>query len=170
MRVLAIDPGFSAGWAIADNLKVVDLGKISSKSSLSTPKRIQQIYDGITEVIKRYPDIQKIAIEDQFAGRNRKTLKIISWVVGAIALAAVQQDKSCIKYAPSQVKKALTGHGGSDKPQVVDAVLEIYKDQAIATNALASKKTKGASKIDDIADALALIYTFFTIPDECQNF
>ncbi len=171
MLVLAIDPGYTTGWAVLDNLKVIALGKIKAKASLSTPARIKIIHDGISEVLKQHSGIKHVVIENQFQRRNTKTLMILSRVVGAILAAVANHGiENIFWYAPTTVKQTVTGHGGADKKIMVDYICQIFKHQHIVAETLQTKKVKGAAKIDDIADALALAYTYYTVPDQCNAY
>lgn len=165
MRVLAIDPGLNTGWAIADNLNIIGAGKIKAKASLSLEQKLKQLHDGVSNLFTEYPGIKVMVIEDQFLGKNVKTIKSLSRTVGVILLAAAQYGVRCCFYPPSLIKQATTSHGGADKEDVISAIGLIYKGNPIVENVLSK------AKIDnDITDAMALIYTFYVNPDEASSF
>lgn len=150
MRVLGIDPGIGRlGWGVIDNVK----GKITSvaydcfetPSTMDVPKRLEQIYIHMLEIIELYqPD--ELGIEDLFFSNNAKTAFVVGQARGVVLLAAAQKNLSIGVYTPLQVKSAVTGYGKAEKRQVGEMVKILLK-------------LKSVPKPDDTADALAIAIT-----------
>ena len=59
MRILGIDPGYAIlGWGIIDlvgnRFSVVDYGAVLTDTSMDMPARLQALYNGLTDIIKKY--------------------------------------------------------------------------------------------------------------------
>jgi crossover junction endodeoxyribonuclease RuvC len=147
MRILGIDPGIGrCGWGIVDyqgsKLKVQGHGCIETSSKKETPKRLQEIYSEIENLIKTYKP-ETMAIEELFFNTNAKTAFVVGQARGVILLAASQSKLDIAIYTPLQVKMALTGYGRAEKPQVGKMVKTLLN-------------LKEIPKPDDTADALAV--------------
>ncbi len=147
MRVLGIDPGTATvGWAIVENMKgttvAIAYGHISTSKDLALEKRLQEIRDDVTEIVKEYkPDAA--ALEELFFFNNQKTAISVAQSRGALLLTLADFGLSIAGYTPLEVKQALTGYGKADKQQVQRMAKEILHLKAIP-------------KPDDVADALAI--------------
>jgi len=148
---MGIDCGIAiTGWAVIDNshnkykqkLKIVDYGIISTKSSLEIPRRLNILYEEITEVIDNYkPNFT--AIESLFYFKNKKTVINVAQARGVVLLACAQNNIKTYDYTPLQVKQALTGYGKASKEQMKKMIKLVFK-------------LKEIPKQDDAADALAI--------------
>jgi len=131
-RVLGIDPGTNVtGFGLIDvndsSIVHVINGSIRTESNLSFPSRLQQIYLGVLDIIKRYrPTV--MAIEDVFHANNAKSALKLGHSRGAAILAAVNSGVSIESYSPLEVKKAVVGFGRAQKEQVqrmVQVILQL---------------------------------------------
>lgn len=146
MIILGIDPGTAiVGWGIIDKqgnrYKTIDFGYITTSPKEEDWHRLNTIYDGIEELIKKFQP-QQVAVESLFYFKNQKTVMKVSQSRGAILVAAQKQNKIIREFTPLQIKQALTSYGRADKSQMQTMV----------------KKILGLDKIpkpDDAADALA---------------
>lgn len=144
MRILGIDPStVNSGWALMQGDKVIVYGAISPPKKLSEEKKIMYTYNELISLIHKYkPD--QIACEDQYGRLNTKTLKVLSRLVGGIMLACAEHDTPITLIYPSHVKKVFTGRGNASKQDMVEKAKKfIHKEVS-----------------DDIADAVAVAYTF----------
>ncbi|MCL2548642.1 MAG: crossover junction endodeoxyribonuclease RuvC [Symbiobacteriaceae bacterium] len=147
VRVMGIDPGLAiAGFAILEgdsqHMRALHYGSIETKSNLTLPCRLRQLYDAVTELIREFCP-QELAVEDLFFNRNVTTAFTVGQARGVFLLAAEQQGLIYYQYTPAQVKQAVTGYGRADKPQIQQMVKVLLGLPAVP-------------KPDDTADALAI--------------
>ncbi|MBQ3180470.1 MAG: crossover junction endodeoxyribonuclease RuvC [Firmicutes bacterium] len=147
MRILGIDPGTGiTGWGVIEKnynqLTVIDYGCIRTEANSLNQKRLCDIYDGISLLLREYqPD--EMAIEELFYNRNTTTVISVGQARGVLILAAAQQGIPVYEYTPLQIKQAVTGYGRAEKKQVQYMVTNLLKLQAVP-------------RPDDAADALAV--------------
>lgn len=147
MRTIGIDPGTAImGWGVVDSvggqLKLVDVGVLTTPAGMPQPRRLLLIYDGLRELLERHkPDAA--AIEELFFGKNVNTAITVGQARGVALLALAQAGVSIHEYKPTVVKQAVSGYGGADKRQMQEMVR--------ITLGLAA-----APRPDDAADALAI--------------
>mgnify|MGYP006277018637 CR=1 FL=1 len=142
-RILGIDPGSRiTGYGVIETtpagLKYIASGCIRTQSD-DMPYRLQQIFNGISEIIDLYqPD--QMAIEQIFMHKNADSALKLGMARGAAICATMQQSISVSEYAARQVKQALVGKGNADKTQVqhmVKVLLSIQGEMQIdASDAL----------------------------------
>jgi len=126
-RILGIDPGLNiSGYGVlsveGSSVSLVEAGVVRSVRSQDFGKRLQSIFDGITEVIQSLePDC--IGLEELYSHYERpKTAIIMGHARGVICLAAAKSELPVCGYSATQVKKVLTGNGRAPKSQVQLAV------------------------------------------------
>ncbi|MCI0339917.1 MAG: crossover junction endodeoxyribonuclease RuvC [Planctomycetales bacterium] len=126
MRVLGIDPGtirvgFGVVEAGASTYRAVAFGVVASASTAPLPERLRRIHAGLTRVIARTgPDL--VAIEDAFSGINPHAALRIGEGRGVALLCAGEARLPVFSYAPTEVKRAVTGGGGARKASVARMV------------------------------------------------
>lgn len=122
LRVLGIDPGLRCtGYGLIDfagsKIRVIQYGAIRTNADNPFPRRIQTVYDDISEVIQQYePD--EFAIEEAFYSKNAKTALQLGHVRGVAMLAAMHYTLPVTEYSAKKIKMAITGRGGATKEQV----------------------------------------------------
>lgn len=147
MRILGIDPGTGiTGWGVIEKnynqLSVIDYGCIRTEANSLNQKRLCEIFDGMSLLLREFqPD--EMAIEELFFNRNSTTVISVGQARGVLVLAAAQRGIPVYEYTPLQIKQAVTGYGRADKKQVQYMVTSILKLQAVP-------------RPDDAADALAV--------------
>ena len=153
MRVLGIDPGlrvagygcieFSANTGIPT---LVEGGAIKLNTKESVSLRLVQLYNDITEVIEELqPEL--LAVETIFTHeRQVATATILGYARGVILLAGEQASLPLVEFAPTEIKKSVTGSGRASKEQVQLAVAHTLKLQE-------------PPKPSDVSDALAIALT-----------
>ncbi len=131
MRVLGIDPGLRCtGYGVVEfkgsKSKVIQFGTIKTDATNSFARRLQTVYDDISEVIQIYsPD--EFAIEEAFYSKNARTALQLGHVRGVAMLAAVHEDMPVTEYSAKKIKMAITGRGSATKQQVQYMVTHILK-------------------------------------------
>lgn len=152
MRILGIDPGTATtGFGVLDVLggdkyKVLDYGLIETTKDQVHGRRLELIYEGISNLIKKHsPDV--VAIERLFFATNALTAIAVGQAIGVIKLAIHRHNVPVFDYAPMQVKLYVGGSGKADKKQMKLMIKKLLKVKAVK-----GKK----SHFDDTADALAL--------------
>ncbi|RYF28892.1 MAG: crossover junction endodeoxyribonuclease RuvC [Chloroflexi bacterium] len=150
MRIIGIDPGTGIlGFGVVDvvrgKAKMVTAGVITTPAHTPIDVRLEDIYDGLTEIIaETKPEI--MSIEKLFFGQNVTTAMSVAQARGVAMLAGRKGALPIAEYTPMQIKQTLTGYGKADKKQVQEMV-RIH---------LGLTETP---KPDDCADALAAAIT-----------
>lgn len=146
MRIIGIDPGTGIlGFGVIDakngQTKMVDAGVITTPAHTPLPDRLEEIYNGLTEIIAATnPEV--MAIEKLFFAQNVTTAMSVSHARGVAMLTGKQANLAIEEYTPLQIKQTITGYGKAGKKQVQ----EMVRIQLGLTE---------VPKPDDCADALA---------------
>ena len=116
MRILGVDCGLSeTGYAVLSDGNIISTGIIRTDKRESLADRINVIYMGIKNVVRRErPEIS--IIESLYSGKNLKTLISLSHARGSILLAT--HNTHIYEISPAEVKKTITGNGRASKQQV----------------------------------------------------
>lgn len=155
MRILGIDPGTGIlGFGVVDSdngrLKLVDAGVITTPAKTPHDERLEEIFNGLTEIIAASrPD--QVSVEKLFFTKNITTAMTVAEARGVALLVARKAKLPIYEYTPNQIKQTLTGYGKADKKQMQEMVrLQL--------------NLKEIPKPDDAADALAAAITHaFTV-------
>jgi crossover junction endodeoxyribonuclease RuvC len=150
--VLGIDPGTATtGYGVvkADHIgtmSLIECGVIRTRSRDPLPSRLQEIYEGVCELIHTHnPDA--LSVEDIFYAHNVRTTVVLGHARGVILLAAKQAEVAIFEYPPATIKKAVVGTGSATKDQV----------QFMLTRLL---RLKSAPQPSDAADGVAAALTY----------
>jgi crossover junction endodeoxyribonuclease RuvC len=148
MRVLGVDPGLTrCGVGIVDidptrRATLVAVTVIHTSPELALEKRLLVIGDSIATLLDEHrPDA--VALERVFAQHNVRTVMGTAQASGVVLHAAAARGLTVTLHTPTEVKAAVTGHGGAEKKQVTAMVQRILRLDAPPRPA-------------DAADALAL--------------
>ena len=147
MLALGIDPGTAiCDYGLVEmkgnRLYAVDFGVITTSPELRAEARLEIIFDGVNNLIKKYqPSI--MGVEQLFFNKNVTTAIAVGQARGVVLLAAAQNNIPCCEFTPLQVKQAVVGYGKATKQQV------IYMAQHILNIPYRPQP-------DDAADALAI--------------
>lgn len=151
MRIIGIDPGTGIlGFGVIDvhngAAKMVTAGVITTPAHTPIDVRLEDIYDGLTEIISETkPEV--MSIEKLFFGQNVTTAMSVAQARGVAMLAGRKGKLPIAEYTPMQIKQTLTGYGKADKKQVQEMVRMHLG-------------LKDVPKPDDCADALAAAITY----------
>ncbi|MCA9230770.1 MAG: crossover junction endodeoxyribonuclease RuvC [Planctomycetales bacterium] len=155
MKILGIDPGLNTtGYGVLEIVqgqpRLVEAGIVRGKSRGSLVSRIQEIHDGVADVIEALrPDI--MALEKLYSHYDRPTTAILmGHARGVICLAAAKAGIEVEDYAATQVKKTLTNNGRAPKWQMQ---LAIQRELNLAT----------LPEPADVADALAIAFCHYCV-------
>jgi len=150
MRIIGIDPGTGIlGFGVVDVIKgkarMVTAGVITTPAHTPIDERLEEIFDGLTEIIaETKPEV--MSIEQLFFARNVTTAISVAQARGVAMLTGRRAKLPIAEYTPMQIKQTLTGYGKADKKQVQEMV-RIHLG------------LKDVPKPDDCADALAAAIT-----------
>ena len=147
MVILGIDPGYAiVGYGVVrmqqNRYQPLEHGAIVTKAGEDFNRRLEIIYDAVTEVLEKWKP-EALAIEKLFFQNNQKTAIQVAEARGVILLAAQKKQVPVFEYTPLQVKQAVTGYGQAQKPQVMEMTRRLLC-------------LKEVPKPDDTADALAM--------------
>ncbi len=145
MRVLGVDPGThrtGVGILEADGqrYRLIHCGTLRAKARDPIPVRLRTIFDALQEFIGKYrPSV--MALETLFYAKDIQAVERIGEARACAMLAASKQGIEVIEYAPTEVKKSVTGNGRAAKEQVqfmIKRLLALKDDPAVdAADALA---------------------------------
>lgn len=150
MIILGIDPGYAiVGYGVVlysgNRYRSLEHGAIVTEAGTDFNRRLEIIYDGIEEIIRKHkPDC--VSIEKLYFQNNQKTAIGVAEARGVILLAAQKAGIKIYEYTPLQVKSAVTGYGKAQKYQVMEMTRRLLCLSSVP-------------KPDDTADALALAIT-----------
>lgn len=150
MRIIGIDPGTGIlGFGVIDVIKgkatMVTAGVITTPAHTPLDVRLEDIFDGLTEIIaETKPEV--MSIEKLFFAQNVTTAMSVSHARGVAMLTGRKARMPIAEYTPQQIKQTLTGYGKANKKQMQEMV-------RIHLN------LKEVPKPDDCADALAAAIT-----------
>lgn len=132
-RVLGIDPGLgTTGYAVMDGVtgsgaslgRLVEAGVLRPRAEKRDDDdlRLAELHRGILEIIDEYAP-QYLAVERIHAhARHPRTAILMAHARGVILLAAQLRQVTVRGYAPTRIKKLLTGSGRAPKEQMQIAV------------------------------------------------
>ena len=124
--IMGIDPGTaSTGFGVifveGNRLRTVEYGVIDTSSSSAPAIRLEQIFEGVREVLRRH-NPGATAIESLFFNVNVRSALAVGQARGVCMLACSQAGCQVFEYTPLEVKQAVVGYGRADKRQVMEMV------------------------------------------------
>ena len=121
-RILGIDPGSRiTGYGVIEadrgRLRFVSCGVIRTTQRFPFAHRLNEIFDGINEVIQLHgPEVA--AVEDIFLATNPRSALKLGQARGAAIVAAMQNGLAVKDYSAKMIKLAVVGYGQAEKIQV----------------------------------------------------
>ena len=123
-------------------LILAHLEVITPKRGAPIPQRLQFLFEELMRIIRDLrPTV--LAIEEAFAGENKRTAMAIGHAQAVAMIAAASHGLDVCGYAPTQIKQSVTDYGGSSKEQVQQMV-QVLLDLDQAPESL------------DVSDAIAV--------------
>lgn len=160
MRILGIDPGSSVtGYGVVERcdgrLVHVAHGTVRMAPSLSMPQRLDHLYRTVSDVLAGHtPD--SVAVETVFVAVSPRSALVLGQARGVILAALAAGGLPVNEYAPTRIKRAVTGNGRASKDQVKTMVKRLLSLDRVpasdAADALAAAITHAnASRIESLA-------------------
>jgi crossover junction endodeoxyribonuclease RuvC len=146
--VLGIDPGIgTTGYGVVDedpsgNVVLIAYGAIETTPGEPMPERLKALH-GRALALMRQHQLESVAVEQLFFGRNVTTAITVGQARGVVLLAAAQAGLDVFEYKPAEVKQALSGYGNADKRQMQEMVRLLLNLDHVP-------------RPDDAADAIAI--------------
>ncbi|MDQ6738600.1 MAG: crossover junction endodeoxyribonuclease RuvC [Gemmatimonadota bacterium] len=136
MLALGIDPGTAVtGYGVVRGERLgaaslVECGVIRTRAREPLAVRLQEIYEGVSELIRRHrPDI--LAVEDVFYAHNVRTTIVLGHARGVILLAGQQAGIDIVEYPPAEIKKTVVGTGAATKSQVQFMLMRLLRLKSV---------------------------------------
>jgi crossover junction endodeoxyribonuclease RuvC len=153
LLVLGIDPGTATtGYGVVQGdghgpVSLVECGVIRTKARDPLAARLDEIYEGVMELLTRHrPDT--LSVEDVFYAKNVRTTVVLGHARGVVLLAGKKAGVEIREIPPAEIKKAVVGTGAATKEQV----------QFMLTKLLRLKSApQPADAADGVAAALACL-------------
>ena len=142
--VLGIDPGSRrCGYGIVAR-RGVRLSRLASgvivPGELAMAERLACILRRLSELLAT-GGVDAVAIETAYCGRSARSALVLGQARGVALAVAAGAGLPVFEYAPGQVKRAFTGNGRAEKPQMVRTARTLFGI---------------APRLSDEADALAI--------------
>ena len=147
MKIMGIDPGMAiVGYGLIEinkeEIKLLTSGSIQTDKKLSDSKRLLEIQEDLSTIVKKYkPDCA--SVEELFFFKNQKTVIPVAEARGVILTVLEKYNIPTFSYTPMEVKQVLTGYGRAEKKEV-EQMVKI----SLGTDTL--------PKLDDTVDAIAI--------------
>ena len=122
LRIIGIDPGSRyTGYGIIeqdgqDTLHLAS-GRINAVSGKNFAERLVIIYAGLEKILEEWP-VEEAAVETTFTARNVQSTIKLGHARGVALLALCHVGLEIHEYAPTLVKKNVTGRGHASKAQI----------------------------------------------------
>lgn len=146
---LGIDPGLAIiGWSLLEQQNqgdpcLLDCGTIETDKEISTPKRLVEIEQDISEIIKEFKPAN-IAIEMPFFGRSIKAAGGVLQALGVLNLVCCREANVVPVYLHQSSWKAHLGNGKATKSEVAEVLQQLFELENLP--------------IDDAVDAIGIGY------------
>ena len=135
------------GYAVFNDMKLIDYGLINLDGDHNTPRRIKTMFLSIRDIIDKY-HANFVVAEADFFKQNKKTMLMLSQLQGMIIGYAYANRLDVSSPLPSEWRKSLgfkqgkTEDRASEKQQAIDLI----------------KRTFGIEASEDECEAIALTY------------
>jgi crossover junction endodeoxyribonuclease RuvC len=121
MRIIAIDPGTRrTGYSVFEvsnaKSRLEECGTVFVRGK-DLPEKLLAVHRGIERLFRRLKPRQ-VVIERPFTGKNARDAMTLNAARAVCMLAAAVNRARVFEYAPSQVKKSVTGDGNASKDTV----------------------------------------------------
>lgn len=136
--ILGIDPGTRfTGYGILrihGNQVLIETYGYLDLSKIDDPYiSLEKIFTKTTQLIESY-DVQELAIESQFFGKNVQSMLKLGRAQGVAIAAAVVKHINVYEYSPRKIKMAITGNGNASKEQVASFLQRLIPLQELPEN------------------------------------
>ena len=158
IRILGIDPGSRiTGYGVIEvvrgRIDFVACGVVKTTPQFSLAHRLNEIFDGINEVIQLHaPEVA--AVEDVFMANNASSALKLGQARGAAVVAAMQNGLGVHDYSAKKVKRSVVGYGQAEKGQVQHMIRVL----------LGLSSLPSVDAADALAVAVCHAHSLFTLP------
>ncbi|MDA8091966.1 MAG: crossover junction endodeoxyribonuclease RuvC [Actinomycetota bacterium] len=128
MSVLGIDPGsYCCGYGVISlrnsgrDYSYIASGRIMISRTAPLEQRLKELFEGLQEVISGFGP-QAGVVEKIFVAKGTRQALSLGHARGVALLALAGNGVPVFEYSALQVKKAVTGYGRAEKPQVQQMV------------------------------------------------
>ncbi len=150
--IVGLDPGSQRmGYAVIEadggRLKHLTHGTLKAPTGKPLHERLAFLHTRLCEVLEEACRSEataavEVAIERVFVAKNQASALTLGQARGIILLVVGQRGFALAEYAPSEIKKAVTGNGRASKAQVASMVsrllgVEVDEHDPDSTDALA---------------------------------
>lgn len=144
IRILGVDPGLRrTGWAVLEvsgsRLRALGAGVVAPTPSHPLATRLAALASGLQVAFDWSP--KQAAIETAFVRTDPKAALMLGHARGVAMAALATAGLPVVEFAPTLIKKAVTGSGRADKSQVAFMAARLAPGVALeqndATDALA---------------------------------
>lgn len=131
MRILGVDPGTQrTGAGIIESkgssYTLLHSETIHLSPTLQISEKLLYIYRCLKQIINDFkPEV--MALEDIFFGKDLRAMIKIGEARACAMLAASEAGIPVVEYAPTQVKKSLSGNGQATKEQIQFMIKSLLK-------------------------------------------
>lgn len=142
----------STGYALMEcdgmTIRLIKKDIIKAKAKETHSKRLRRQYEVLKAIKEEYEEEELVVVKEALHGGRITTAIILAKVHG---IADFVFD-DIIKYAPTTIKKQITGNGKANKEEVATAVIERLAEHGIVDVTF---------KTDDESDAVAVALTYY---------
>jgi crossover junction endodeoxyribonuclease RuvC len=122
VRIIGIDPGLRrCGWGVieseANRLRFVACGTLSPPVADALPVRLAFLFEGLSELIRRYAP-QEAAVEETFVSAGARSALQLGQARGVALMTPASLGLPVGEYAANLVKKSVVGSGHAQKGQI----------------------------------------------------
>ena len=159
--IIGVDPGLcNTGWAIIDfknqnDINLIKTGTIKTIAQEGMANRLKTIYNDLNNIFIHYT-INKCAIEKTLVNTNAHSSIDLAMAKSIVLLLFAQHNVPYTEYAPTNVKKTITGNGKADKTSVMKMIGFYIKSIKNADSKLSHHE------FDSIAIALCSAFNCFS--------
>lgn len=130
MCVIGIDPGSrKCGYGIVDaEGRYIASGTIVLSERSPLHVRLVELFDDLSGVMEEFRP-EEAVVEKVFVAKSVKSALVLGQARGVALLAASKRGMPIHEYAALEIKKAVTGYGRAEKPQVMEMVKRLLNLQ-----------------------------------------
>jgi crossover junction endodeoxyribonuclease RuvC len=136
-RIVGFDPGLRVtGWGVIEvsqgKLIHIANGAVKSNARLSLAERLLELDEGLRDVLLQWQP-REASVENSFVNKDGAATLKLGQARAISLLAPARFGISVAEYAPTAVKKTVTGAGHADKRQIL-AMLSMLLPKADINN------------------------------------
>jgi len=94
--------------------RVIAMGMISTPVNWPIEKRLQELSNDLSDVVKRYGPVA-MSLEKVYIKGNRSAASAVERATGVVMLTSAEAGIPVREYIPSTIKKVVTGDGAATK-------------------------------------------------------